>query len=56
MLAQCAGKALDVLARPLIEGDILPFHPERADGSGDKPLAKSKRVRKEKSRRPAATR
>jgi hypothetical protein len=21
-------KALDVLARPLIEGEILPFHPE----------------------------
>ena len=43
-------RALDVLARPLIEGDILPFHPEPVDGSADRPLAKSKRVSKRKSR------
>jgi hypothetical protein len=41
-------KALDVRARPLIEGDILPFNPEPADGSGDRPRAKSKSVRKAK--------
>jgi hypothetical protein len=43
-------KALDVLARPLIEGEILPFNPEPADGRRKKPLTKSKRVRKKKSR------
>ena len=43
-------KALDVLARPLIEGDILPFHPEPVDESGDRPLAKSKRAKKKQSR------
>ncbi len=43
-------KALDVLSRPLIEGEILPFNPEPVNESGDRPLAKSKRVRKKKSR------
>ena len=49
--------ALDVLARPLMEGDILPFNPEPVHGSGDRPSAKSKRARNAKRKtRPAATR
>ena len=48
-------KALDVLAHPLIEGDILPFNPEPADGSVERPRAKSKRVRKAKRKTSPAT-
>jgi hypothetical protein len=42
-------RALDVLARPLIEGEILPFDPKPVNAPGVKSAVKSKRPTNRKS-------